>query len=90
MVPDTPQALHHISFGIPFVLPRVPHEGNYADFQIASKVTGLVVTKSPSTALLNQLIPKVPKFSQKRIFFIFLGAKLTIGLEASQGLYHSG
>lgn len=42
------------------------------------KVTGVKVPKSPSVALLNFHIPKISKFTQKLIFFIFLGVKLTI------------
>lgn len=54
-------------------------------FQIISKVMALTIPKFPLTDLLNQLIPKVPKFSQKLIFFILLGTKLTIAntLDAS-------
>lgn len=47
-------------------------------FQIVSKVTGLLVPKSPTTALLNIHIPTITKYSQKRIFLICLGSKLSI------------
>lgn len=47
-------------------------------FQIISKVTRFLIPKSPTTALLNFLIPKVPKYSQKLIYFILLGTKLSI------------
>lgn len=47
-------------------------------FHIISKVTALTVPKSPLTALLNHQIPGAPKYTHKLIFFILLGAKLTL------------
>lgn len=47
-------------------------------FQIISKVTALTVPRSPLTALLNHQIPGAPKYKHKLIFFILLGAKLTL------------
>lgn len=47
-------------------------------FHIASKITGLAIPRSPATALLNHLPSKASKSTRKLIFFIFLGAKITL------------
>lgn len=47
-------------------------------FYLIRRVTGIPVTKSPQIALLNVHAPKTPKYTQKLISFMLLGAKITI------------
>ena len=88
MVPTSPQALHYVSLGFPFVFLRVPVEGLHAAHMVGvpknqrlleqNFPNSIQSPRSPSTALLNQLISKASKPSRKLIFFIFLGAKITL------------
>lgn len=47
-------------------------------FYLIRKTTGFAVQQSPTIALLNDNIPKVPKLSRSLIHFILLGAKITL------------
>lgn len=48
------------------------------NFALTRRVTGQLVPQTPQIALLNTPVPGLPKYLQLLIFFILLGAKMTL------------